>query len=70
MFLTVNAFFSIFFSLSIPEAHATYNTKGLKPLKVCNSTGLIKNKVPDVQVIKLFTCVIVYLLFRPFFQHV
>lgn len=31
--------------------------------------GLIKNQGTWVQVIKLFTCVIVYMLLRPFFQH-
>lgn len=71
MFFTVfHAFFSIFFSLSIPEAHASHNTKRLKPFKVYNSTVLIKNKVPDDQAFKVLTCVIVYMVFRPFFHYV
>lgn len=45
-----------FFFLYIPEAHTSDNTKGLKPLKVYNSTGLIKNKVSVAQIFILITC--------------
>lgn len=65
----LSCFLFNFFSLSIPEAHTIHNTKGLKPFKVYNSMGLIKNKVPDGQVFKVLTCVIVYMVFRPFFHY-
>lgn len=50
--------FKIFFFLYFPEAHTSDNIKGLKPLKVYNSMGLIKNKVPVDQVFILLTCAI------------
>jgi len=58
MFFTINAFFLFFFFLYIPEAHTSDNIKGLQPLKVHNSMGLIKHKVSVDQVFILLTSAI------------